>query len=191
MNKDMRKDIELAFSEHRSALEKVEHSLVSVIEQAASLMVAAVSEGHTIFWCGNGGSAADSQHMAGELVGRLNIERAPIASIALTTDSSVLTCIGNDYGYDEIFRRQVKGLVREGDVLVAISTSGRSQNILNAARAARSQGARVIAMVGRDGGDLVQHADVNILVEAEKTERIQEMHIMVGHILCELVQQNI
>jgi D-sedoheptulose 7-phosphate isomerase len=166
-------------------------SLAEPTAQAADLLIAALRGGGTIYVCGNGGSAADAQHIAGELVGRFLRQRQALACVALTTNSSLLTCIGNDYGFDEVFARQVRALVRPGDALWAISTSGNSANILKAAEAARQRGAKVLAMTGRSGGRLKDLADVALCVPADSTPRIQQGHLALLHILCGLVEDNL
>ena len=140
-------------------------------------------------FCGNGGSAADSQHLAAELVGRFAREREPLAAISLTVDSSAITAIGNDYGYDHVFERQLRGIGRAGDALVAISTSGQSANVVSAARAARQMGVAVVALTGRSGGALATLADVAISVPATRADSVQELHIAVGHMICDLVEE--
>jgi len=166
-------------------------SLAEPTAQAADLLIAALRGGGTIYVCGNGGSAADAQHIAGELVGRFLRERQALACVALTTNSSLLTCIGNDYSFDEVFARQVRALVRPGDALWAISTSGSSPNILRAAEAARLRGAKVLAMTGRSGGRLKDLADVALCVPADSTPRIQQGHLALLHLLCGLVEDNL
>jgi len=141
--------------------------------------------------CGNGGSAADSQHIASELTGRFIKERKPLAAIALTTDSSALTCIGNDYGFDEVFARQLRALGRPGDALLVISTSGNSANVVRAAEAARDDGIRVVGLLGRDGGQLKALSDVAIVVPSAVTARIQEAHILIIHTLCGMIEQQL
>jgi D-sedoheptulose 7-phosphate isomerase len=165
-------------------------ALAEPTAHAAELLIASLRGGGTIYVCGNGGSAADAQHIAGELVGRFLRERQALPCVALTTDSSILTCIGNDYSFDEIFARQVSALVRRGDVLWAISTSGNSPNILKAAEAARKRGAKVLAMTGRSGGRLKGLADVILCVPADATPRIQQGHLALLHLLCGLVEEN-
>ncbi len=164
-------------------------TLAPAIQQAADLMVASLSQGGKLMFCGNGGSAADSQHMAAELIGRLVKDRPPLAAVALTTDTSALTSIGNDYGFDEVFSRQVTGLGRKGDCLIGISTSGNSRNVLRAAEAARAAGIRVIGLLGRDGGALRGLCDVAIVVPSPTTARIQEAHSFIGHTLCAMVEE--
>ncbi len=160
------------------------------IVRASECMVEALKNKRKILACGNGGSAADAQHFAAELLNRFEKERISLPAMALTTDSSTITSIANDYSYDEIFSRQIKGLGQEGDVLLAISTSGKSQNILNAIYAAHSKGMRVIALTGKDGGPLariLQAEDIELRVPAQSTARIQEVHLLVIHCLCEYI----
>lgn len=164
-------------------------ALAPVIQQAADVVVATLSQGGKIMLCGNGGSAADSQHLAAELTGRFVKDRRPLAAVALSTDTSALTCIANDYSFDDVFSRQVTGLGRKGDCLLAISTSGNSRNVLRAAEAARAAGIRVIGLLGRDGGALRALCDIGIVVPSATTARIQEAHIFIGHTLCAMVEE--
>lgn len=160
--------------------------------RAVDLVVEALNEGNKLLLFGNGGSAADAQHIAAELVGRFAAERKPLAALALTTDTSALTAIANDYGYEEVFARQVRALALPGDVAIAISTSGRSPSVLRGVEACHQRGVRVIALTGGDGGPLLGLADVGLVVGASRhTARIQETHILVGHILCELVERRL
>ena len=158
------------------------------VARAADLIITSVKTGGKVLIFGNGGSAADAQHIAAELVNRLNYDRPPIAAIALTTDTSILTSIGNDSSFDELFERQLRALGRQGDVALAISTSGNSPNVLRAVAAAREIGIKTIALTGRDGGKLAHTVDVALVVDTQSTQRIQETHITIGHILCELVE---
>jgi D-sedoheptulose 7-phosphate isomerase len=151
----------------------------------------ALLAGRKILLAGNGGSAADAQHLAGEFLSRLNYDRAPAAAIALTTDSSVLTAIGNDYGYDRVFERQVLRLGVAGDVLIAISTSGRSPNILRAIDAARCRGMFVVGFTGRSGGEMAPSCDICLHAPADTTPLIQQLHITAGHIICGLVEERL
>jgi len=155
---------------------------------AARLVAEALRRGNKVMFCGNGGSAADSQHLAAELVGRYRRNRPGLAALALTVDTSALTAIGNDFGFEEVFSRQVEALGQPGDVLVAISTSGRSPNVLRAVDAARALGLKTVGLVGRDGGQLAGLVDLALVVPSEDTARIQECHITLGHILCDLVE---
>jgi D-sedoheptulose 7-phosphate isomerase len=162
-------------------------TIAAIVERVA----AALAAGSKLLLAGNGGSAADAQHLAGEFLSRLNYDRAPAAAIALTTDSSVLTAIGNDYGYDHVFERQVRGLGRPGDVLIALSTSGRSPNILNAIAAARGAGLTVVGFTGAGGGDMASECDLCLRVPSDSTPLIQQLHITAGHIVCGLVEERL
>lgn len=168
--------------------------LAAPIAQAARLMVDCLRAGGKILSCGNGGSAADAQHFAAELLNRFEIERPPLAAIALTTDTSTLTSIANDYCYDEVFVKQVRALGCPQDVLLAISTSGNSANVNLAVTAAQSQGLRIVAMSGKDGGHLrglLKADDVELCVASSSTARIQETHILILHCLCDLIDQHL
>lgn len=165
---------------------------VEDIEKAAEMMVAAAENGRMIFWCGNGGSAADAQHMAAELMGGLrSYDRPAIKSIALTTDSSFITAWANDTDYESIFSRQIEGLGNEGDVLIAISTSGNSKNVIKAIEACRDKGISVIVLTGKSGGVLKELGDVTISIPSDDTQRIQEGHLLTEHILCEMVEKSV
>lgn len=163
--------------------------LSAPIKAAADIITATLTQGGKLMLCGNGGSAADSQHIAAELTGRFGKDRRPLAAVALSTDTSALTCIANDYGFDEAFSRQVVGLGSRGDCLLGISTSGNSRNVIRAAEAARSKDIKVIGLLGRDGGALRALCDPAIVVPSHTTARIQEAHIFIGHTLCALVEQ--
>ena len=173
-----------AFDEHLAVISELK-AQQPVLEAIAREMTAAVFEGKKILWCGNGGSAADAQHLAAEFVGRFRRERKPLASIALTTDTSVLTSIGNDYGYDHVFSRQVLALCEEGDIVVGISTSGNSANVVEALQAAKECGAFTVAFTGQGGGKMGGIADAQICVPTKDTARVQEGHILCGHMLCD------
>ena len=162
--------------------------LQATVSAVALACVKALRNGGRVLFCGNGGSAADAQHLAGEFVSRFNYDRAPLAGIALTTDTSVLTAIGNDYGYEKVFERQVLGLGRPGDVLVGISTSGRSKNVLLALAAARQVGMVTVGMTGNQREAIEQHVDHCIRIPSNSTPKIQEGHIVMGHALCGLVE---
>jgi D-sedoheptulose 7-phosphate isomerase len=162
-----------------------------LVAQAADLIIESLRAGGKVMTFGNGGSAADAQHIAAELVNRLTDERPPIPAISLTTDTSILTSIANDYSFDELFDRQIRALGRRGDVALAISTSGNSPNVLKAVEAARDMGIQSIGLTGRDGGKLGGLVDVALIVESDSTQRIQETHITIGHILCELIEQTL
>ncbi|QKF61587.1 D-sedoheptulose 7-phosphate isomerase [Campylobacter curvus] len=157
------------------------------LQKACEMVVGALKNGGKILICGNGGSAADAQHFAAELTGRYKSERKPLAGIALTTDTSALTAIGNDYGYDTVFSRQLEALAREGDLLVAISTSGNSKNVLNALEVAKRLGVTTLGFSGKGGGAMNEKCDLNLVVPASDTARIQEMHIFFVHTICQAV----
>ena len=161
----------------------------TAIFEAAGLIIMCLRAGGKLLFFGNGGSAADAQHLAAEFVGRFVRERAGLPAIALTTDSSILTAVGNDYGFDQIFARQVQALGRPGDVAIAISTSGNSPNIIEAVKAARKGYLKTIGLSGKDGGLLAAEADVVITIASTSTARIQECHITIGHLLCELTEE--
>jgi D-sedoheptulose 7-phosphate isomerase len=163
-------------------------ALSQPISEAIDLMFAALSNGNKILACGNGGSAADCQHFAAELVGRFERERFPLPALALTTDTSIMTAVGNDYSYREIFSKQVQAFGQAGDILLALSTSGNSANVLAAVEAALEREMRVVALTGKDGGELAKmltDADVNICVPHTRTARIQEVHLVVIHCICD------
>lgn len=173
---------------HIQTIELVRETLAEPIELIARLLAQSLSSGGTLLWCGNGGSAADSQHLAAELVGRFKKDRRALRSIALTTDASVLTCVANDYGYDDVFSRQVEAIGRPGDVLIGISTSGNSNNVLCAIKAAKTMGLLTVALLGRGGGPAKELVDHAIVIPSDSTARIQEAHILIGHILCEMIE---
>ena len=177
-----------ALAEHRTLFATL-HDLQPTAERIGQRLADLLRNGGKIMFCGNGGSAADSQHLASELTGRLVNDRRPLAGLALSTDSSALTCIGNDYGFDAIFERQVRALGRTGDGLVLISTSGNSTNLLRAAQAARDSGVVTIGLLGRDGGKLAALCDDALVVASHTTARIQEAHIFVGHCWCGQIEQ--
>ena len=168
-----------------------DEALLAATEAAARLCVDALRAGGKILLAGNGGSASDAQHIAGELVGRLNFERPGLAALALTADTAVLTALGNDYGYDRVFARQVEALGRRGDVFVGFSTSGRSKNVLAALETARAQGLATIGFAGRSGGEMPALCDALLLVRAENTQNIQEAHIVLGHIVCAIIEREL
>lgn len=175
---------------------KIKKEMVNIgvesIEKAAELLIESIKAGGKILWCGNGGSAADAQHLATELMGGMSDhDRMPIPSIALTTDSSFITAWSNDTDFDSIFSRQVQGLGEEGDVLVGISTSGNSENVINALKQAKYKNLKTIAFAGKTGGSLDGIADITIKVPSDNTQRIQESHIMIGQILCSLIELSI
>jgi D-sedoheptulose 7-phosphate isomerase len=167
-------------------------SLTSQVEDIATVaewMVACIQAGGKILLCGNGGSAADAQHIAAEFLGRFLADRPPLPAIALNTNNSVITSIGNDYGFADIFSRQIQGIATDNDMLIALSTSGNSQNVLNALRTACEIGMVTVSLTGESGGRMREACDLCLCVPSSSTPRIQEMHIAIGHLLCELVEQ--
>ena len=171
-------------------LAQLKDNPVETFVASAEVFSSAIKEGNTIFWCGNGGSAAESSHLAVELIGRFKNNRRPLPSISLNADTSALTCIANDFGYDEIFARQLEGLAKRGDVLVVLSTSGKSENILRALRKAREVGVITIALLGKGGGQAVDLADHAIVIDSTETARIQEIHLLLGHTFCEYAEMD-
>ncbi len=184
----------LAHFQESIAVKQASESLAPQIEKAAQLMLQSLLNDGKVLSCGNGGSAADAQHFSGELLGRFERERPGLPAVALTTDSSTLTAIANDYQYEDIFAKQVRALGQSGDVLLAISTSGNSENVLRAVTTAHSRGLKVVALVGRDGGTIAQSlnsGDVELRVPADRTCRIQEVHLLIIHCLCDLIDVGI
>ena len=179
------------FNEHLQVIEAIPALYSELIKGTGEQIAKSLANGGTLFWCGNGGSAADSQHLAAELVGRFKEDRKALRSISLTTDTSVMTCVANDYSYEDIFSRQLEALARAGDVCVAISTSGNSENVMRALRSAKELGVKTIAFLGKDGGRAKSLADSAFVVPSNTTARIQEAHILIGHILCDLIEQEL
>lgn len=180
-----------SFDAHKAAMEKMQ-AIAPDIEKAGQILSDCLNKHDgAVLLCGNGGSAADAQHIAGELTGRFLRERRALPALALNTNSTTLTAIGNDYGYDFVFSRQVEAHGRAGDVLIAITTSGNSGNVIHAAKAAKAGGLKVIGMTGENAGLLGQLCDVCIKVPSAETPRVQEMHILIGHILCEIAEAEI
>ncbi len=164
--------------------------LVAKIELAAEMVSDSIRTGGKVLFCGNGGSASDALHLAGELIGRFQRERRSMPAICLNADVASMTSIANDYGYDDLFARETEGLMNSGDVLVGISTSGNSENVYRAIKKASELGGKTIAFLGKDGGKIKDVADVSIIVPGDVTARIQESHIMIGHIICEIVEDD-
>jgi D-sedoheptulose 7-phosphate isomerase len=186
----IRNYIQGTFDESLVAKKKFIESHMDLIIQACEIISSSMKSGHKLMICGNGGSAADAQHMAAEMIGRMLIERNPLPAMALTTDTSNLTAIANDYSFDVVFEKQVQGLGQKGDVLLAISTSGNSKNVLLAVQAAKAKGIKVISMTGGSGGKLRELSDVNLNVElAKNSSRIQETHIFIVHSLVDVMDR--
>jgi D-sedoheptulose 7-phosphate isomerase len=186
----MNKLINKHFEEHKSALNKT-CQLEGSIDNIANLLIDCLRKNGTIFWCGNGGSASDSQHLAGELVGRFDGNRKPLKSVALNADSAVMTCIINDFGYEQVFARQIEALGSKGDILVGISTSGNSKNIIEAFKQANQKDIVTVGLLGKKGGNAFNIAKHSVIVPSDSTARIQEMHILIGHILCDLIEEEL
>jgi len=165
--------------------------LLNKIEEVSKLCVKLYKTNNKTILAGNGGSAADAQHIAAELVGRYGFDRPSLPSLALTTDTSSLTAIGNDYGYDKVFSRQLEGMGQSGDIFIGISTSGNSKNIINAFKSAKDKNITTIALVGKDGGEMAEVADIALIVPSKSTPRIQESHILIGHIICDIIEKEI
>ncbi|WP_019156095.1 D-sedoheptulose-7-phosphate isomerase [Robertmurraya massiliosenegalensis] len=178
-----------ALQEHLEVMAKIEENLREEIERISYLCKDAIEHKNTIFFMGNGGSAADSQHLAAELVGRFVKERKGLPAIALTTDTSILTAVGNDYGYEEIFSRQIEALVKPHDIVIGITTSGNSDNIIRAIKRANDKGALTIGLTGKDGGIMKDICHRCIVIPSSNTARIQEAHILIGHIICEMIDE--
>lgn len=178
--------LEQEWNEHITVFSALE-PLLPLLQQAGELMITSLAKGHKILLAGNGGSAADAQHIAAELVGRYSTERVALAAIALTTDTSIMTAVSNDYGYDMVFARQIEALADEGDVLLAYSTSGNSGNVCNAVKLARQKKVQIISLTGASGGALLELSNINLAVPSESTPRIQECHAFMGHMLCQMV----
>ena len=183
----MQSIIKYEFSEHLKTSQATMESIGDLLEVATNICIDGLKNGGKILIFGNGGSAADAQHIAAELVGRYKVERRGLPAIALTTDTSALTSIGNDYGYDQVFDRQVEALANKGDIVIGISTGGSSGNVINGLQTAKELGCKLIGFSGRDGGEMNSLCDVNLVVPAEDTPRIQEMHIVIGHTICHLI----
>ncbi len=185
----MIREITTQLRAQRSLMEVVEHDLAGSIADMASLLVETFRNGGRLLIMGNGGSAADAQHFAAEMVGRFRMERPALPAIALSTDTSILTAVGNDYGFETVFRRQVEALAAAGDAVIGISTSGNSPNVISALGLARERGCRLIALTGRDGGRMRELCDLALVVPSPDTPRIQECHITIIHIVCDLVER--
>ena len=178
-----------SLQEHLATIQKVVDSKLPDIQRSGQLICEALTSGRKVLLCGNGGSAADAQHIAAELVGCYEKQRRSWPAIALTTDTSALTAVSNDLGYEQVFARQVLGLAQPGDLLVAISTSGKSKNVLRAAEQAREVGCKTIALTGANAEPLASLCDIAVAVPSTRTSRVQEVHITIGHLWCEMVDQ--
>jgi len=184
----MQSIIKQELNEHLTTFDTTMKSIGSSLEVAVNICIDSLKQGGKILLFGNGGSAADAQHIAAELVGRYKLERKGLSAIALSTDTSSLTAIANDYGYEHVFDRQIEALANPEDVAIGISTSGNSSNVINALQLAKNIGCKSIGLSGKSGGDMNKLCDVNLVIPANDTARIQEMHILVGHIICHLIE---
>ena len=187
----MKDEIRSIFDAHCRVMAEVERKLAEPIAAVVDCVADALAKGRKLLVMGNGGSAADAQHFAAEIVGRFRLERRALPAIALTTDTSILTAVGNDYGFDLIFRRQVEALAEEGDVVIGLSTSGSSNNVYGALLLAGERGCRTIGLLGRDGGTIAGIVDIPLTIPAQDTPRIQEAHITIIHLICELVEKRL
>jgi len=183
--------IEEHLSEHISIIQDFNDELKHKIISIADIISYSLKANGTVYWMGNGGSASDSLHISGELIGRFRDDRKPLKSITLCSDVSAITCISNDYGYENVFSRQIEGYVRKGDVVVGISTSGSSINILKGFKIANKIGGITVGLLGKNGGAAANLCHTSIIINSNSTMRIQEMHITIGHILCDLIEQNL
>jgi len=189
MKNYIKNQVKLSFETKQAIYENEE--LLDNIEKVSKLCVELYKNNKKTILAGNGGSAADAQHIAAEMVGRYGFDRPSLPSLALTTDTSALTAIGNDYGYDQVFSRQLEGMGQDGDLFIGISTSGNSQNIINAFNSAKDKNITTVALSGRDGGEMAKLADIALVVPSDSTPRIQESHILIGHIICDIIEKEI
>lgn len=183
--------IEQYFANHNAVIKAFSETAAPQIEAMVESIIEAIRAGGKLLIMGNGGSAADAQHFAAEMVGRFQLERQAIPAIALTTDTSILTAIGNDYGFEAVFSRQVEALANPGDAVLGISTSGRSSNILRAMEVAKERGCKVLCLAGRDGGPMAELADLSLVVNSHETPHIQETHLTVIHLMCKFIEERL
>ncbi len=183
--------INSSIDEHKKTIDLISSSQLDSIASIGVFLANSLLNGGTLFWCGNGGSASDSQHLAAELIGRFKKNRRALRSIALNSDTSVLSCIANDYSYEDIFSRQLEALGMPGDVLIGISTSGNSENVIRALQKAKMLNIATVALLGNSGGKAINIAEHSMVVPSLTTARIQEMHILIGHILCEIIEREL
>ena len=177
--------------EHLNTINLVDKKLTLKISKSSEIMSKSLKSGGTIFWCGNGGSASDSMHLSAELIGRLKKNRIPLRSISLSANPATITCISNDFGFENLFARQIQALGKKGDILVLISTSGNSKNIIKTINQARKNEMKIVSLLGNTGGKCKGKSNIELIVNSKSTARIQEAHIMIGHIICELIEKNL
>ena len=175
-------------NDHKETINKLYKKCMPDIEKLCEISWNTIVSGNKILFCGNGGSAADCQHLAAELISRYAVNRSPLPGLALSVDTSAITAIGNDYGYEYVFSKQVEGISKSGDLLIGISTSGNSLNVIQAVRVAKKTGCKTFCLSGNNGGQLVSESENSIIVPSDVTGRIQEMHILIGHIMCEYIE---
>ncbi|MDD5238586.1 MAG: SIS domain-containing protein [Candidatus Omnitrophica bacterium] len=187
----MRDRIKEILMESIQIKEQILHSHIGKIIELSECIIECLKKNGKVILFGNGGSASDSQHIAAEFIGRFKKDRTALAAIALTTNTSVLTSLANDYGYDIIFAKQVEGLAQKNDIVIGISTSGKAKNVILGIKQAKKMGLKTIALTGSDGGELAKTADISLIVPSSITARIQEVHIIIGHIICEIVEQTL
>lgn len=187
----MKQIIKNEFLSHLETINKTMETMQEALEEASKIAVETLKNGNKILLCGNGGSAADAQHIAAELVGRYKTTRRGLPAIALTTDTSALTAISNDYGYDRVFERQVEALASKGDLIIGISTSGNSKNVLNALKCAKTLECKTLGLSGNNGGAMNEMCNINLVIPSNDTPRIQEMHILVGHTICQIIDNEL
>jgi D-sedoheptulose 7-phosphate isomerase len=190
-SESMRNEIIGKLEESIRVKRAVAENKTAEIEALVNMIIASIRAGGKVVLCGNGGSAADAQHIAGEMVGKFLLERQALPAIALNTNTSIITALANDYGYETVFSRQVEALVNESDIVIGISTSGNSPSVIEAIKAAKAKGAKTAGMTGGSGGKLAEAADLVITVPSQVTPRIQETHITIGHIICEMVEKEL
>ena len=186
----MKSIIQFEFNEHLKTSKETMKNISHPLEEAARICIECLQNNGKIIFFGNGGSAADAQHLAAELVSRYKTERQGLGAISLTTDTSILTAIGNDYGFDRIFSRQIEALARPEDILIGISTGGTSINVINAFKVGKDKGCKIIGFSGKGGGEFNNLCDINLVIPSDDTPRIQEMHILIGHTICHLIEQD-
>lgn len=187
----MKQIIKNEFLSHLETINKTMETMQEALEEASKIAVETLKNGNKILLCGNGGSAADAQHIAAELVGRYKTTRRGLPAIALTTDTSALTAISNDYGYDRVFERQVEALASKGDLIIGISTSGNSKNVLNALKCAKTLECKTLGLSGNNGGAMNEMCNINLVIPSSDTPRIQEMHILLGHTICQIIDDEL
>jgi len=186
----MKDIIQSELNGHKDTIQNVIDSLENTIQEACEISLNTINSGNKILLCGNGGSAADAQHIAAEFTGRYKVERKGLPAIALTTDTSALTAIGNDYGYDKVFERQVEALAQPGDLIIGISSTGNSENVVKAFQRGKDKGCKTLGFSGKGGGKFNDNCDLNLIIPSDNTPRVQEMHILIGHIICQVIDNN-